>query len=262
MEMRKKRKRLQEIYAREALCEGVFATCVSEQRAEGVLDILGESLWWLDGIASCRWGCREGDHEEEHLIGRISANAPAALLLVRRGYIDPAFGVFRQLTETRNLLDLFTHSSKDYQEWLSSDESVRKNRYSAFNVRLKLEKLGVDPVIGEDAYQLFSKYGTHPGPGTEPRSHDSSEEPTVGTAYRPAAGLSFTVAVATAVVGALVFGSDLIPRANVKRDALNAASAAYEELLGIDLDALKEEATLVLEPPSIAVTVETHEDNP
>ena len=138
MEMRKKRKRLQEIYAREALCEGVFATCVSEQRAEGVLDTLGELLWWLDGIASCRWGCREGDHEEEHLIGRISANAAAAHLLVRRGYFDPAFGVFRQLAETRNLLDLFTHSGKDYQEWLSSDEGVRKNRYGAFNVRLKL----------------------------------------------------------------------------------------------------------------------------
>ena len=30
----------------------------------------------------------------------------------------------------------------------------------------------------------------------------------------------------------------------------------------IDLDALKKESALVLEPPSIAVTVETHEDNP
>ena len=85
MEMRKKRNRLQEIYVREAMCEGVFATWVSEQGAEGVLDTLGELLWWLDGIASCRWGCRGGDHEEEHLLGRISANASAALLLVRSG---------------------------------------------------------------------------------------------------------------------------------------------------------------------------------
>ena len=103
MEMRKKRKYLQEIYTREAMCEGVFATCVSEQRAEGVLATLGELLWWLDGIASCRWGCRGGHHEEEHLLGRISENAAAALLLVRRGYMGPAFGVFRQLAEARNL---------------------------------------------------------------------------------------------------------------------------------------------------------------
>jgi len=260
--MTKRRNHLQEIYTREAICEGVFATWTSEQGAEGVLETLGELLWWLDGIASCRWGCRGGNHEEEHLLGRVSANAAAALLLVRRGYMDPASGVFRQLAETRNLLDLFTHSSKDHREWLSSDDNVRKNRYSAFNVRLKLEKLGVDPVMGEDGYQVLSKYGTHPGPGAEPRPHDSLEEPTIGTAYRPAVGLSFVVAVATAVVGALIFGSGLVSQASVKRDALNAATAAGEELQGIDLDALKKESTLVLHPPQIEVTVETQEDKP
>ncbi len=260
--MGKKRNHLQEIYTRERVCEGVFARWVSEQGAEGVLGTLGELLWWLDGIASCRWGCRGGDHEEEHLLGRVSANAAAALLLVRKGYIDPASGVFRQLAETRNLLDLFTHSSKDYQEWLSSDEGVRKNRYSAFKVRLKLEKLGIDPVMGEEGYRVLSKYGTHPGPGAEPRPHDSPEEPTVGTAYRPAVGLFFTVAVTTVVVGALLFGIDLVTQADVKRDALNAVIVANEELGGIDLDALKKESTLVLQPPSIAVTVETHEANP
>ena len=254
--MGKKRNHLQEIYTREAMCEGVFSTCVSEQRAERVLGTLGELLWWLDGIASCRWGCRGGNHEEEHLLGRISANASASLLLVRRGYIDPASGVFRQLAETRNLLDLFTHSRKDHQEWLSSDERSRKDRYNAFNVRLKLERLDVDPVMGEDAYQVLSKYGAHPGPGAEPRPHDSPEEPTVGTAYRPAVGLSFTVAVATTVVEALVFGSDLVSRADVKQDALDVAAAASEDLRGIDLDALKKESTLVLEPPRIEVTVE------
>lgn len=253
---------MQEIYTREAMCEGVFATCLSEQRAEGILATLGELLWWLDGIASCRWGCRGGHHEEEHILGRVSANAAAALLLVRRGYMDPAFGVFRQLAEARNLLDLFTHSSKDYQGWLSSDERGRKDRYSAFNVRLKLERLGIDPVMGEGGHQALSKYGTHPGPGAEPRPHDSPEEPTVGTAYRAAVGISFTVAVATAVIGALLFGSDLVTQADVKRDILNVAVAADEELRGIDLDALNKASTLVFEPPRIEVTVETHEDNP
>ena len=258
--MEKRRDRLQEIYVREAICEDVFTTWVSEQGVEGVLDTLGEVLWWLDGIASCRWGCRGGDHEEEHILGRVSASASAALLLLKRGYVDQGSGLFRQLAETTNLLNLFTHSSMDRQDWLGSDESVRKNRYSAFNVRLKLEKLGIDPVMGENAYQLLSKYGTHPGPGTEPRPHDSLEESTVGTAYRPAVSFSITVTVTNAVVGALIFGNDIVTQPNVKLDALNAAMAANEVLSGIDLDVLKEEATLVLQPPMIEVTVETHED--
>ena len=43
----------------------------------------------------------------------------------------------------------------------------------------------------------------------------------------------------------------------MKRDALTAAIAANEELSGIDLDALKKESTLVLQPPRIELTVET-----
>ena len=242
--MRKKRNHLQEIYTREAVCEGVFATWVSQQGADGVLDALGELLRWLDGIASCRWGCRGGDHETEYLLGRTSANASAALLLLKKGYIDQASGIFRELAETINLLELFTHSGDDYKEWQRLDEGLRKNRYSAFNVRLKLERLGVGPAMGKDTYQLLSKYGVHPGPGTEPRPHDSPEEPTVGVAYRPAVSLSFVVAVANVVVGALSFGCDLLPQTNVKLDALNAAAAASEELRGIDLDALKEVSTL------------------
>ena len=258
--MREKQDRLQAIHTREALCDEVFALWVSEQRVGGVLDALGDMLWWLDGIASCRWGCREGDHEEEYLLGRTSANASAALLLLKKGYLDQASGLFRQLAETTNLLHLFTHSSKDYQEWRRSVDGVRKDRYSPYSVRVKLENLNVEPVMGRDAYQLLSKYGVHPGPGTEPRPHDSQEKPTVGTAYRPAVGFSIAVAVAGAVVGALIFGSDIVPQANVKQDVLNAAMAGDEEIGGIDIEALKEEATLVVQPPSIEVTVEVSED--
>ena len=46
----------------------------------------------------------------------------------------------------------------------------------------------------------------------------------------------------------------------MKRDVLDVVAAANEELRGIDLDALKKESTLVLEPPRIEVTVGTSED--
>lgn len=64
------------------------------------------------------------------------------------------------------------------------------------------------------------------------------------------------------MVEALLFGIDLVTQADVKRDALNAAIAANEEIGGIDLDDLKKESTLVLQPPRIEVTVETQCDNP
>ena len=163
-------------------------------------------------------GCRKGDHEEEYLLGRTSANASAALLLLRRGYIDQSSGVFRQLAETKNLLERFTHSSEDYEEWRRSDEAIRKNRYSPYNVRLKLESLGVDPVAGVDAYQLLSKYGVHPGPGTEPRPmiHRRSRRLGQPIGNRPAVSLSITVAVVGAVVRALIFCSDIVLHPHVK----------------------------------------------
>lgn len=97
---------------------------------------------------------------------------------------------------------------------------------------------------------MLSKCGTLPGPSAEPRPHDSPEKPTAGTAYRPAVGLSFIVGGATIAIGALLFGIDLVAQVNVKRDALKVAKAANEELDGIDLDGLKKESTLGLQPPS------------
>lgn len=256
MKMNSKRAYMREIYAREEMCEEAFVTWVSEQGVEGIRNTLGELLWWLDGIASCRWGCRGGDHEEQYLLGRTSASASAALLLLRSGYTDQASGVFRGLAETANLLYLFTLSGKEHRIWRGSDERARKDRYSAFNVRLKLEKLNVDPFIGNELYQLLSKYGAHPGPGAEPRQHDSTEDPRVGMPYRPAVNLSFVVAVGNALVRALLFASDLVPHHNVRLDALNAAVAATEQLRGIDLEALKQDSDLVLQPHSIGMIVE------
>ena len=49
MEIGKKRKRLQAIHIRDALCDEVFAVWVSEPRVEGVLDALGGLLRLMDG---------------------------------------------------------------------------------------------------------------------------------------------------------------------------------------------------------------------
>ena len=173
--------------------------------------------------------------------------------------MDQALGVFRQLAETANLLNLFARSSEDYREW-RRDEGSRKNRYTAYNVRRKLERLKIEPGWGEDAFQLLSKYGIHPGPSTEPRPHDSPKGSTVGLAYRPAACIILTVAVAREVAPMVIFGSHFVPQANAKQDALHAAEAADEKIRAIDLEALQRISDVALQPPEIEVTVEPHEE--
>ena len=173
--------------------------------------------------------------------------------------MDQALGVFRQLAETANLLNLFARSSEDYKEW-RRDEGSRKSQYTAYNVRCRLERLNVEPLWGKDAFQLLSKFGIHPGPSTEPRPHDSPKGPTVGLAYRPAAGIILTVALAREVAPMVIFGSHFVPQANAKQDALRAAEAADEKIRAIDLEALLKKSAVALQPPEIEVTVEAHEE--
>ena len=247
---------LQRVYAREALCEEAFTTWVHDHGFEGVLDALGEILSWLDGIASCRWGSRAGDHQEEHLLGRASASACAALLLLSRGYFDQAAGVVRELAETHSLLELFTHSSRDHQGWLGSGEEIRRNRYSAFNVRNKLVSLGVTPIMEQPEYQMLSRYGSHPGSGTEPRPHDSVGAPTVGTPYRPAVSFLFTIFVSNLVIRAVLYGGDLLSQQDVKRNLASVVQAAMKENDGVDISVLKQEADLVLQPTGYSTSEE------
>ena len=234
------------IHGREALCEEMFFNWVSEKGMGGVFDTLGELLGWLDGIASCRWGCTGGDHQIEQLIGRFSATASASLLLLRRGYFDQALGLFRELEETVQLLELFTHSSNDCQTWLRLGDEDRKNRYSVNNVRDKLVKLGGVVVMDKPAYHLYSRYGVHPGSSVEPRSHDSVENPTVGMPFRPAKHLFMGTAVGHAVVRTALFGMDLVTASDVKQGIFDAVNVANGELSRIDVATLAQDIDLAI----------------
>ena len=228
------------------MCEEAFTTWVFKQGVERILDSLGEMLWQLYGIASCRWGCRGGDHQEEQLLSRTAGTASATLLLLKRGYFDPASGLLRELAETINLLYLFTLSRQDYQQWLQLDDTKRKNQYSAFNVRLKIEKLHAIPPTEQEIYQFLSQYGVHPGPGSEPRGHDSVDKPTVGTPYRPAVSFALARALNTVVTTALLFGKDLLTQPDIRQEILETAQTAMKEVARIDFGLLKEEESLVL----------------
>src|SRR5437763_1274156 len=58
------------------------------ERAPVCYETLGMVLVLLDCAASCWWGCSQGDHRLEYLLGRAANSAYAAILLMKHGYYD------------------------------------------------------------------------------------------------------------------------------------------------------------------------------
>ena len=241
---------------REELCEATFASWVPSAGTEVLqaLGALGTLLSWLDCIASCKRGCRGGDHLEEHLIGKAVGNASAALLLLKVGYFDAASGVIRQLGETSNLLYLFLESDESYMEWRNADEENRRKRFSPVKVRVRLERLSLQPLIDEDQYKILSQYGVHVGPGTEPQSCDPSGVLTIGIPYRPAASLLAIFTVESLVITGLLYGINLLQSTADRKEALNIISETLELLINIDRASLSKRSEEVLPPASVEAT--------
>src|SRR5688500_5798090 len=87
------------------------------EKAPALYARLGDAMGALDGIASCYWGCRRGDHAIEYLLGRGSSATSAARLLLRSGYYDEALALIRTAAEIVNLLFLFRLSEHTFNEW-------------------------------------------------------------------------------------------------------------------------------------------------
>lgn len=98
-------------------CEVTFDEWVYTAEGKQLqIEALGTAVSYIDQISSCMWGCREGDHVIEYIIGRAGSNGMAAFRLLRTGYYDEALGIIRQIGETANLLFLFMKSSEYYVE--------------------------------------------------------------------------------------------------------------------------------------------------
>ena len=83
----------------ERRCEETFDEWIPTAgvMAPQTMEALGTALSYLDRIATCWWGCRQGPHVEERMIGRVSSNARVALLGMRSGYYDEVLGLIRQI---------------------------------------------------------------------------------------------------------------------------------------------------------------------
>ncbi len=158
-------------------------------RAPQTMDRLGTALSYLDRIASCWWGCRQGSHVEERLAGRVASNSKAALQLLRSGYYDEALGLVRQIGETANLLSLFMQSEESYRQWKGGSEDVVRNDFSPGMVRKKLEELPLPLPMDRETYGLLSAQSIHVNPATSPQSHNPFSLPTLGGYFQEAGAL-------------------------------------------------------------------------
>ena len=182
---------LKVVRGQECQCEETFQEWLPAAgiQAPKTMEALGTALAYLDCIASCWWGCRQGDHVEERLVGKVSSNARAALLTLRSGYYDESLGLVRQIGETANLLCLFMQSEELHEKWKDASENVVRNQFSPVQVRLMLEELPLPLPMDRDDYAILSRQSIHATPNTSPQSHNPFNLPTMGGHFQEAGAL-------------------------------------------------------------------------
>lgn len=102
------------------------------------------------------------------LAARCFNTGAAAVRLARMGYYNQCLSLVRDLMEVTLLLDLFKRVPPAISEWTQLSESDRTKKFSAFQVRMRLEdketREGKAPVNRKRTYQRFCTYGTHASP--------------------------------------------------------------------------------------------------
>lgn len=138
-------------------------------------ELIGTSLNVLYQAATCERLCRGGGHFFERLCGRAYNVSQAALSLAMNGLYDEALSLVRGLGEISNLIALSAVDQGVAQEWIRSDEKVRRRKFSPIEVRRRLER--IDPglmLANKEWYSALSGYA-HPSPGMQPGHHGEGE---------------------------------------------------------------------------------------
>ncbi len=133
----------------------------------------------------CHWGCHGGHHILEYLAGRTVNTVVSAQSLIFRGYYDEAYSLIRAIFETSNLVYLFYVDSKSFESWLTLPEPKRRNAFSPYQVRVKLENLGQVVPIDQEKYAELSQIAVHVTPYTLPGAHNTDMRPIVGSLFQP-----------------------------------------------------------------------------
>ena len=182
---------LKVVQDQERRCEEQFNTWLPNAgvKAPQTMDALGTALSYLDRLASCWWGCKEGDHKDVYLVGRVASNAKAAFQLLRTGHYDEAFSLIRQIGENANLICLFVQSDEEYTKWKEASDKERRNHFSLAQVIRRLENLSFPLPMDKSLYDLLSKRATHTSPENIPQVLLPYHIPTMGGHFQEAGTL-------------------------------------------------------------------------
>jgi hypothetical protein len=199
---------------------------------------LGMTLALLDCAACCYWGCAQGDHRLEFLLGGGTNTAYAALDLARRGYYDQALSLARTLGELSNLLGLFVLDGPRLERWKTVGERARTREFSAVKVRLALADLNVPVPTDEDRYRQLSGYSIHATPDRLPQAHNPHGQPLTFSVFQES-GLFMSInEIARSVAFIAYFSSYLLDLHKDVRKTLNdIARALLEAVGGVTTDA-------------------------
>lgn len=146
----------------------------------GLDEHLGTVLSMLDRSACCWWGCAEGDHAVENLVGRGYGLACGSYALMQAGRYDEALLLIRALGEITNLLTLFATESAGLQEWRGASEEERRQKFSPVKIRLALEDRKVPIPMDQARYKLLCSLTAHPTPSAKPGMHNPAGRPVLG----------------------------------------------------------------------------------
>jgi hypothetical protein len=193
---------------------------------------LGTVLSLLDGLASCFWVCRGGDHLVEYLAGRIASSARAALRLLLFGFYDESLSLTRSIGEVTNLLFLFNQDGTSLTEWQASTKTQRKERFSPFKVRIRLESLGAPVLIDEKRYGELCEVATHVTPQTKPQVHNPLGMPFIGSQFQEAGLIVALNELAFATGLALISLPKILSYDDTRRKEIKEAGFALVDSIG------------------------------
>ena len=157
-------------------CEQLTDACLAADTSEGAISThvhLGTLLSLLDRASSCWWGCRQSDHAAEQLVGRCCSYGIGAFKLARSGFYDESVALARIVGEITNLAVLFVADPARLEEWKTTDERTRKNKYSPVAVRLGLEKTKFPVPVDQRRYGQLSAKAVHLAPNIPSQVYNS-----------------------------------------------------------------------------------------
>jgi len=166
----------------EARCNLATARAIAEfgRNLPGLEARLGTVLSMLERAACCWWGCAQGDHVVESLVGRVYGLACGSHRLMQAGRYDESLLLVRALGEITNLLTLFATNGSALQRWRAANDERQRRAFSPVKVRLALENAKIPIPMDEGRYKLLCGLTAHPTPSTKPGMHNPSGHAVLG----------------------------------------------------------------------------------